>query len=151
MRSEILDALEDGKANRWDEAIAKMKLVVDEEPSADHWAYLGTAYRSCSRWDEADAAYGKALALDRTHVGALWGLGLSRGMQGDTDGAAKMLGQAVEMAPRFAPPRFQLALTLLERGDPTEALAHAEVVRRLDERYAAKLDAVLRERGLLPG
>jgi Tfp pilus assembly protein PilF len=72
-------------------------------------------------------------------------------MQGDTQGAAEMLGQAVEVAPRFAPPRFQLALTLLERRDETGALAHAEVVRGLDERYAAKLDAILGERGLLRG
>ncbi len=151
MRREIQEALELGKSNRWDEAIAKMKAVVDEEPTADHWAYLGTTYRSCSRWDEADGAYGKALALERRHVGALWGLGLSRGMQGDTEGAAEMLGEAVDAAPRFAPPRFQLALTLLAQGDDAGALAHAEVVRGLDERYAAKLDAILRERGLLPG
>lgn len=151
MRREIQDALELGRADRWDEAIAKMKAVVDEEPTADQWAYLGTAFRSCSRWEEADAAYARALAADAAHVGALWGLGLSRGMQGDTEGAAEMLGQAVEVAPRFAPPRFQLALTLLEQGDEVSALAHAEVVRALDERYASKLDAILGERGLLPG
>lgn len=45
----------------------------------------------------------------------------------------------------------QLALTLLEQGDEPGALAHAEVVRELDERTAKKLDAILRERGLLPG
>lgn len=151
MRREIQDALELGRADRWDEAIAKLKLVVDEEPTADHWAYLGTTYRSCSRWDEADEAYGRALALDRCHVGALWGLGLSRGMQGDTEGAAEDLGRAVAVAPRFAPPRFQLALTLLELGDTEAALAHAAAVRDLDGRYAAKLDAILGERGLLPG
>lgn len=140
-----------GKDGRWDEAIARMKAVVNEEPTADHWAYLGTTYRSCSRWDEADEAYARSLAIDARHVGALWGLGLSRGMQGDTEGAAEMLGQAVEVAPQFAPPRFQLALTLLERGDEVNALAHADLVRKLDERYAAKLDAILDERGLLPG
>lgn len=151
MRREIEEALDLGKANRWDEAIAKVKAVVDEEPTADHWAYLGTTYRSCSRWDEADGAYGKALSLERRHVGALWGLGLSRGMQGDPEGAAEMLGEAVDAAPRLAPPRFQLALTLLERGDDAGALAHADVVRELDGRYAAKLDEILRERGLLSG
>lgn len=126
-----------------------MKLVVASEPTADHWAYLGTTYRSCSRWEEADAAYARALAADPAHVGALWGLGLSRGMQGDAGGAAEVLGRAVEAEPRFAPPRFQLALTLLEQGDEAGALAHAGVVRGLDGRYAAKLDAILRERGLL--
>jgi tetratricopeptide (TPR) repeat protein len=151
VRRAIREALDLGKANRWDEAIARMKAVVDEEPTADHWAYLGTTYRSCSRWDEADGAYGRALALERRHAGALWGLGLSRGMQGDTEGAAEMLGEAVDAAPRLAPPRFQLALTLLERGDDAGALAHAEVLRELDGRYAAKLDACLRERGLLSG
>ncbi len=151
MRREVQDALELGRAERWDEAIAKLRLVVDEEPTADHWAFLGTTYRSCSRWEEADGAYARALAADAAHVGALWGLGLSRGMQGDTEGAAEMLGLAVEAAPGFAPPRFQLALTLLEQGDEAGALGHAEVVRGLDERYAGKLDAVLRDRGLLPG
>jgi hypothetical protein len=72
-------------------------------------------------------------------------------MQGDTEGAAEMLGEAVDAAPRFAPPRFQLALTLLAQGDDAGALAHAGVVRELDGRYAAKLDAILRERGLLSG
>lgn len=151
MRREIQDALRLGTDGRWDEAIARVKAVVDEEPTADHWAYLGTTYRSCSRWDEADEAYARALAIDARHVGALWGLGLSRGMQGDTTGAAEMLGRAVEVAPRFAPPRFQLALTLLEQGDETGALVHAAAMRALDERTAAKLDAILDERGLLPG
>jgi tetratricopeptide (TPR) repeat protein len=151
VRDEIQDALRLGKDGRWDEAVARMKAVVDEEPTAEHWAYLGTTYRSCSRWEEADAAYARALAIDARHVGALWGLGLSRGMQGDTEGAAEMLGEAVEVAPRFAPPRFQLVLTLLARGDDAGARAHAGVVRELDGRYAAKLDAILRERGLLPG
>ena len=128
-----------------------MKLVVDEEPTPDHWAYLGTTYRSCSRWDEADEAYARALAIDARHVGALWGLGLSRGMQGDTEGAAEMLGKAVGLAPRFAPPRFHFDMTLLEQGDDAGALAHAGILRELDVRYAAKLDAFLRERGLLPG
>ena len=44
-----------------------MKAVVDEEPTADHWAYLGTTYRSCSRWEDADGAYGRALAVDPAH------------------------------------------------------------------------------------
>lgn len=146
-----MEALELGRAGRWDEAIAKLERAVGAEPTAESWAYLGTALRSCSRYPEADAAYARALAIDARHVGALWGLGLSRGMQGDAEGADGMLAEAVAAAPRFAPPRFQLALTLLERGDEAGALAHAEVVRELDGRYAAKLDAILRERGLLSG
>lgn len=149
MKRAIEGALELGKAGRWDEAIEALARVVEAEPTADHQAYLGTAYRSCSRWEEADATYARALAADARHVGALWGLGLSRGMQGDAGGAEELLGRAVGEAPRFAPPRFQLALTLLERGAEEEALAHARVVRGLDARYAAKLDAILRERGLL--
>lgn len=149
MKGEIEEALALGKAERWDEAIAVLARVAAAEPTADHWAFLGTACRSCSRWEQADAAYARALATDAAHVGALWGLGLSRGMQGDAEGAEALLGRAVEAAPRFAPPRFQLALTLLERGAEAEALRHADAVRGLDPRYAARLDAILRERGLL--
>lgn len=151
MRSEARDALELGRAGRWDEAIRILEAAIAESETADLHSWLGTTFRSCSRWEEADAAYARALAIDAGHVGALWGLGLSRGMQGDAEGAAEILASAVAAAPGFAPPRFQLALTLLELGDTEAALAHAAAVRGLDERYAAKLDAILRERGLLPG
>lgn len=147
----VARAQELGKANAWDGAVEALGEALRIEPrDADTWALLGTAYRSCSSWDDAEAAYRTALGLAPGHLGATWGLGLLFGMKGDPLAAREWLGRAVSLEPRFAPSRFQLALTLLELGEAGGALAEHRVLEGLDPRYAARLAAVLREQGHLP-
>ncbi len=59
------------KAKNYERAIGLLRKVVRREPdNADAWNWLGFSYRSVARFDEALAAYDKALAIDPDHRGA---------------------------------------------------------------------------------
>jgi Flp pilus assembly protein TadD len=52
-------------------AVTLLGRAVQSDPkNADAWNYLGFSYRNLKRFDEAMAAYQKALALDPHHRGA---------------------------------------------------------------------------------
>ena len=59
-------------AKNWTEAVSSFSKVVARNPTnADAYNYLGYSNRWLGKYDEAFAAYGKALALDPRHKGAL--------------------------------------------------------------------------------
>ena len=59
-------------AKNWAEAASNFAKVVAKDPkNADAYNYLGYANRWMGKYDEAFAAYGKALALAPNHKGAL--------------------------------------------------------------------------------
>jgi Flp pilus assembly protein TadD len=59
-------------AKKWADAAASFKKVVAENPkNADAYNLLGYSSRWLGKYDEAFAAYDKALALDPRHKGAL--------------------------------------------------------------------------------
>ncbi|WP_421956204.1 tetratricopeptide repeat protein [Polaromonas sp.] len=56
----------------WTQAVSSFSKVVTQNPkNADAYNYLGYANRWLGKYDEAFAAYDKALALDPRHKGAL--------------------------------------------------------------------------------
>ena len=60
----------DGK--HWATAVVSFNKVVAKNPkNADAYNYLGYANRWLGKYDAAFAAYGKALAIDPNHLGAL--------------------------------------------------------------------------------
>ncbi len=59
-------------AKNWSLAASRFSKVVAKDPgNADAYNYLGYSSRWMGKYDEAFAAYGKALALDPQHKGAL--------------------------------------------------------------------------------
>ncbi len=59
-------------AKNWSEAVSSFNKVVAKNPrNADAYNYLGYSSRWMGKYDDAFAAYGKALALDPQHKGAL--------------------------------------------------------------------------------
>lgn len=71
-----------------------LKAVVQNEPkNADAWNLLGYAIRKQGRMDEAEGHYGKALALDDEHKGALEYLGMLYVQTGRIDEAKVMLAR----------------------------------------------------------
>ncbi|MCY1165743.1 MAG: tetratricopeptide repeat protein [Pseudomonadota bacterium] len=59
-------------AKNWTQAVSSFSKVVTQNPkNADAYNYLGYANRWLGKYDEAFAAYDKALALDPRHKGAL--------------------------------------------------------------------------------
>jgi len=60
------------EAKNWAQAVSSFSKVVAQSPkNADAYNYLGYSSRWLGKYDEAFAAYGKALALDPQHKGAL--------------------------------------------------------------------------------
>ena len=59
-------------AKNWAQAVASFNKVVAQNPrNADAYNLLGYANRWMGKYDDAFAAYGRALALDPNHKGAL--------------------------------------------------------------------------------
>ena len=60
------------EAKNWEQAVSSFSKVVAQNPkNADAYNYLGYSSRWLGKYDDAFAAYGKALALDPLHKGAL--------------------------------------------------------------------------------
>ena len=59
-------------AKNWSEAVSSFSKVVAKNPkNADAYNYLGYSSRWMGKYDDAFAAYGKALALEPQYKGAL--------------------------------------------------------------------------------
>jgi Flp pilus assembly protein TadD len=78
----------DIQAERWQDAVDKLSLIVDANNSnADAYNLLGYALRHLDRTDRAMQAYKRALSLDPNHKGALEYQGVLFVMLGDLDSA----------------------------------------------------------------
>jgi Flp pilus assembly protein TadD len=85
-------AVEMIEAQNYNGAIPLLEAVTQTQPNnADAWNYLGFAYRSVERYDEAFAAYNQALLIDPHHIGANEYMGELYLMTGDLDSAEQML------------------------------------------------------------
>ncbi len=93
--------------DRYDEAIALLEEVAEEEPnSADVWNLLGLSYRSIGQSDRAFAAYNKALLINPDHVGANEYLGQLYLQVGDLEKAKAQL-RIVDTACVVGCPEFE--------------------------------------------
>lgn len=82
------EARTDINAERWQDAVDKLTLIVDADSSnADAYNLLGYALRHLDRTDRAMQAYKRALKLDPNHKGALEYQGVLFVMLGDLDSA----------------------------------------------------------------
>lgn len=68
----MADARADIAAKHWEDAIAKLKLIIaDNSSNADAYNLLGYAYRNLGDYKRAQQAYTRALKIDPNHAGAL--------------------------------------------------------------------------------
>ena len=73
---EYRQAVKAVKVEDYTKAIDLLQTVLDEDPEyANAWNYMGFSLRHLKRYDEALAAYGKALKIKPRHRGALEYLG----------------------------------------------------------------------------
>ncbi|HLO65512.1 MAG TPA: tetratricopeptide repeat protein, partial [Holophaga sp.] len=113
--------------------------------SASVRAHLGTTLRTLGRLEEALEAYETALALDRGHVPALWGLGLALGMAGRLETGMETLRRAIALDPAFPPPHFHLGVLAWAAGDRAEARTREARLRGLAPSYADRLLQIMNE------
>jgi tetratricopeptide (TPR) repeat protein len=81
-------------------ALGSLQKVVQAEPrNADAWNYIGFSQRNLQHYDEALAAYQKALAINPNHRGANEYLGELYLKTGDLENARKQLSKLQSLCP----------------------------------------------------
>lgn len=134
---------------RRDEAIADAQRLtaLHSARSAADWFNLAFLLEQAGRYDEAEPAFRRALALDAKLDRAWYGLGLVLIRQARLDEAVDALKRNTELQPMSPYGWYHLARVQVDRHEPEEA---RRIIRRLKDfepKVAAQLE---RETGLAP-
>jgi len=107
--------------------------------------YLSQALKSKQVSDLQMAIHNfkKAIEFDPDYASAYNGLGTAYGKVGDIEAAVFCWKKAVELKPDFSYPLYNLGLTLLSKGDKTQALEYFEDYKKI---FYSRLPVQERER-----
>ncbi len=94
--------------------------------------YLGFLYRNNGQLAQAEEAFRQALRIYPGAIETIYALAIVLGMQGDDEGAIKLLEQIIAKHPQHCGARYRLGLALLQLGQPQEAGEHLEVAFELN-------------------
>jgi len=95
-----------GKA---DKAIEEFKILVDMDPSARSYTFMGLSYRHLGRFDEARKYFEEGLKRDPNNAACLFNIGFIEERQGNTAAADEKLQQALRSNPNFSDALLELA------------------------------------------
>lgn len=132
---------------RRDEAIGDAIALTRAHPqrSAADWFNLAFLLESAGRFDEAEAAFRNAVAIDPKLDRAWYGLGLVLIRQRRFDDAVQALKRNTELQPMSPYGWYQLARVHIDRHDPDEARKIIRHLKGFEPKVAAQLE---RETGL---
>jgi tetratricopeptide (TPR) repeat protein len=110
-RSDLLAALGESyfMAGKVDKAIETFQKLIELDPSARSYVFLGISYRHLGRFDEAKRYLQDGLKLDPHNSACLFNLGFIAERQGDSAQAEAMFQQTLHASPDFAPALLELA------------------------------------------
>jgi tetratricopeptide (TPR) repeat protein len=113
----------------WADELALWKDNAAKSPGkARAWGNLGKAYQERGQFDEARAAFERALELDPKQVRALNNLALIYLNQlGEPRKARQLLERALALDPEDAPTHVNLGVACNQTDDPTAALKHFQI------------------------
>lgn len=133
---------------RLSEAIADAQALTTTHPTrrAADWFNLAFLLEQASRLQEAEAAFGRALALDDKLDRAWYGLGLVLVRLGRNDEAVAALRRNTELQPMSPYAWYQLARVHAQGNRPEEAQKIIRHLKGFEPKVAAQLE---RETGLL--
>jgi tetratricopeptide (TPR) repeat protein len=114
-------------AGKTEKAVDAFKALIELDPAARSYAFLGLSYRHLGRFDEAKKYFEQGLKLDRHNVSCLFNLGFIEERQGDHAAAEAMFRQVLTLNPDF--PEALLELANLRTADKKLEQA-AELLRR---------------------
>lgn len=144
-----------GKVER---AIDEFKVLIDLDPSARSYAFMGLSYRHLGRFDEARKYFQQGLKQDPHNASCLFNVGYIEGRQGNHAAAERYFQQALRSNPdfpeallevanlRIADKKFTEAATLLRKyvkvsRDPASGYYKLAMVERsLHQMEAAQRD-----------
>jgi len=95
-----------GKADR---AIDEFKALIDLDPSARSYTFMGLSYRHLGRFDEARKYFEEGLKRDPKNAACLFNIGFIEERQGNTSAADEKFQQALRSNPNFAEALLELA------------------------------------------
>jgi len=116
-------------------AIAKVETALESDPGiVEAHMLLGNFLAKSKRYDDAIAAYRKALALDAEHQGALFSLALAYKSLGRMKDAEAGFERARQLDPRATKPLWQLADLWMQAGqlDRAEGALKEALTRKVD-------------------
>lgn len=114
-------------SGRTEKAIDEFKHLVEIDPSARSYAFLGLSYRHLGRFDEARTYFEQGLKLDPRNASCLFNMGYIEGRQGNQAKAEDYFQQTLKANPDFADALFELANLRMNAKRYAEA---ADLLRR---------------------
>ena len=133
---------------RRDDAIADLQALVAAHPSrsAGDWFNLAFLLEESSRFDDAEGAFRRTLALDPKLDRAWYGLGLTLIRLQRPDEAVAALKKNTELQPMSPYGWYQLARVQFDRHEPEETRKIIRHLKGFDPKVAKQLE---RETGLV--
>ena len=107
---------------RVDRALEEFKTLIELDPSATSYAFMGIAYRQLGRFDEAKKSLLQGLAKDPHNAACLYNLGFIADKQGDDPQALRFLSAALTAEPDLPDALYLFATVKMRRGDYAEAI-----------------------------
>ena len=114
-------------SGKTEKAIDEFKALIELDPSARSYVFMGLSYRHLGRFDEARKYFEQGLKLDPHNASCLFNMGYIEGRQGNQAAAEKLFQAALRSNPdlsdallelanlRIADKKFEEAATLLRR------------------------------------
>ena len=128
-RTDLRDALGESyyKSDKIDKAIVEFKKLIEVEPTARAYAFLGLSHTYLGRFDEAKQDFQNGLKLDPQNSFCLFHLGYIAKLQGDTASADATFQKVLRSNPDFPDALLELANLRIESKRFSEA---EELLRR---------------------
>jgi tetratricopeptide (TPR) repeat protein len=96
-------------SGKTEKAIDEFKKLVEVDPSAGSYAFLGLSYRHLGRFDEARKYFEEGLKKDPRNAACLFNVGYIEERQGNYAAAERLFEQALRSNPDFADALLELA------------------------------------------
>jgi len=114
-------------AGKTESAIEQFSKLIELDPAARSYAFLGLSYRHLGRFDEALKYFEEGLKQDTHNTSCLFNIGYIQERQGDYAHAERMFQEALRANPNFADALFELANLRIKDKKFAEAV---ELLRR---------------------
>jgi len=92
-----------------EKAIEEFKNLIEVDPSARSYAFMGLSYRHLGRFDEARKYFQQGLKLDPHNASCLFNLGYIEGRQGNQAAAEQLFQAALRSNPDYSEALLELA------------------------------------------
>lgn len=109
-------------AGKTESAVEQFKKLIELDPSARSYAFMGLSYRHLGRFDQALTFFEQGLKQDPRNVSCLFNVGYIEERQGNYAKAEEMLQQALRSNPDFADALLELANLRIKDKKFQEAL-----------------------------